>query len=801
MSRPYSLYVHRRPLRPAFIVDRVTADLQILTRIATQCQRHWGGRFNPIILSDGLTISQADWSLLRSIDPDVIKALVPMSAELTQQIEDRLSPFLMESVGNLSDHPLDSVSTDRGLGVPPTTTNLYEIFGGLGHSKDDRMRFVLFAATTTTDPLIDHFVQHNFGMYMNPRAVARALNEEGENVDPYVFELEDRAQLAAHLKQLAGSTKWIYPIQLHTYSTDIREAQHKLHVNFSVVIGDTAEDIALAWNHPVHLPGWQRRQIRNLWLPVALATDPDIVESLQAWLLNMADPWREGGKTVQFLSQSLEPQTLSDIAHSMVGSSLWPITRRLTEPDGIQLEADASHPRIRPELQFLRGLQSTEHFHLLGPDNSEPSSSLGQWMADLFIIMDGSSSLERSNWIRLPPRNRLAQIMFQKPSRIKLSGVASVVMTSDDPELSVRLLSSEEIIRTLITLENSPCFTFDARCELISKPFAEVRRSDKGRYLSGVIDLFGSLDAAYAFLEEHYWRNLFRLMSQKDPKADLALLETIKNKLKKEVRGTMENLADRPASIQRLAQYVLILAREHAPAGSSLSYARLLEHAKLEAAQARGISLDSVTPSDIDREDLRDDIGELLGRNILLAGIQQRCESCGTTNWHHVDDVRQSLECQGCGQRDTLQVDPEWRYRLNSLVQAAVARHGLVPVLLVLGEMSRWSSSFAYDTCLELVSAEGKSIGDLDVVALVQGKLIIGEIKESIDLFKPSDFSKMGDIAKRLKPSRVLFSSMCEQPNSRVQDQIEMLRATLQDQGIEVIWFQLPKSIFRPSEM
>ena len=53
----------------------------------------WGGRYNPIILTDGNTIEDKWWKFLRDVDPDIIKPLVPLSIGLIKKFEKFLSPL------------------------------------------------------------------------------------------------------------------------------------------------------------------------------------------------------------------------------------------------------------------------------------------------------------------------------------------------------------------------------------------------------------------------------------------------------------------------------------------------------------------------------------------------------------------------------------------------------------------------------------------------------------------------------------------------------------------------------------
>ena len=95
-NQPYSIYIDKRPMRIAFLVDSASASLESVDQIIDYNRGLWGGRFNPIILTDGRTIEDKWWKFLRDVDPDVIKSLVSLDSELIERFENFLSPLAIE---------------------------------------------------------------------------------------------------------------------------------------------------------------------------------------------------------------------------------------------------------------------------------------------------------------------------------------------------------------------------------------------------------------------------------------------------------------------------------------------------------------------------------------------------------------------------------------------------------------------------------------------------------------------------------------------------------------------------------
>ena len=83
-------------MRIVFLVNPSQDSIEIIDQIINFNRGLWGGRFNPIILTDGNTIEDNWWKFLRDIDPDVIKSFVPLGTELIKKIEQFLSPLQIE---------------------------------------------------------------------------------------------------------------------------------------------------------------------------------------------------------------------------------------------------------------------------------------------------------------------------------------------------------------------------------------------------------------------------------------------------------------------------------------------------------------------------------------------------------------------------------------------------------------------------------------------------------------------------------------------------------------------------------
>lgn len=97
LTSPYSIYVNKRPLRVAFLVEGKPESMAIIDAVLAYGRERWGGRYSPLVLTDGRTLTDAWWALLEAVDPDVIKSFVTLTDDLIGAIERRVSPYCIAS--------------------------------------------------------------------------------------------------------------------------------------------------------------------------------------------------------------------------------------------------------------------------------------------------------------------------------------------------------------------------------------------------------------------------------------------------------------------------------------------------------------------------------------------------------------------------------------------------------------------------------------------------------------------------------------------------------------------------------
>ena len=109
-------------------------------------------------------------------------------------------------------------------------------------------------------------------------------------------------------------------------------------------------------------------------------------------------------------------------------------------------------------------------------------------------------------------------------------------------------------------------------------------------------------------------------------------------------------------------------------------------------------------------------------------------------------------------------------------------------------------SAFLFAPCLDLFENDDKGpVGDLDIAVILDGQSVIGEVKQSRNLFDEATFAKMEGIARRLLPDILLFASMDREPTVVITTEIARLSEVLRPLSIAVQWYPLHEYKFDAS--
>lgn len=167
----------------------------------------------------------------------------------------------------------------------------------------------------------------------------------------------------------------------------------------------------------------------------------------------------------------------------------------------------------------------------------------------------------------------------------------------------------------------------------------------------------------------------------------------------------------------------------------------------------------------------------LLERRILFRGIPLKCPICQMKHWYELDRISDIWHCDGCQSDRPIPLDldkSQWAYRVNELYahgqdQGATAHLIAMYNLYLLNQLDA-SSALGYYPGICLRGRQGASVPssdiEIDLVAIIDGRLIVAECKESGEMLTEQEVSKMISIANYLRCSRLLFITTTSFPQA-----------------------------------
>jgi hypothetical protein len=794
MLTPYPIYFDKRPVKTAFLISSKMLNKETFSRIFDYNTSLWNGKFNPIIFTDGKTIQDTAWQFLLAYDPDEIKSFLNLSKTLLQRIYQFLSPHRVELL-DINNY----IQNNNCIRIEKPTPELISKLSQ--YDPFDKSVLILFKVSRSVHPALKYFIQFNFGIYEEFK-INQIIRQ---NLKSVVFEINDSKGFNKSLCELSDVYREnIFPIQFCGLPNELEEVTFKQdNNNFSVIVGDSPYDFANYWNRSISIPQWLRTKICHVWLPTEIANDDDIKEGLQLFFHQRNE--RVGNsqsyKSINFLSYSLSEIDLKAIAQKLIAK---PYINKKVSSEKPNLAFPELSQRYFPfqiksnwELYQAYG---TEENVLIDEPKLPEGIKRGKWMLDVYLQYktDRDYFSNTKYWLQLPNRNQLANMLFpQKSARIKKDGVPSVVMVPDSlgsievPGLKIILPSENQIIQSLLTSHEVPRYIDDLRNNIVnSRNEYYTNVSEKGRYLQGIIGLFEDLRSAYSSFQEQYWRKMFNILSHVKPSSDSAKKQVIINKLNKNTDFNNK---------EWLADFIIKLAKEYSKHGREVKYDTFLHEKLLEINESlRDQNKNNKKIKDgikYEKMFLLEDLKRFVDNGIILMGIRPHCPRCGYANWIHINEIEQENECKGCTSKFNIPPEEPWVYRLNSLIQDGINQHGLIPVLLTLGQLRQEARlSFLYSPSLDIFKAykkNGKHLGDIDIVCIKDGKLIIGEIKQSSSLFKTKHFEQALMLSKIIRPSVFIFASLVGGIKPIIEENIKRLTDELKPMGITAQWYKI----------
>jgi len=818
-------YLRPRPIRVAYLVEESEDWQALLDAIFAESFARWGGRFTLIVPCENGEIRAAYLPWLEAYDADIIYSYVDLDDSIIERLHEKFGPaFLKKHVilpgeerildtyrPNLPITPLSALSVtaimtqgDFTSAVHPVS--LVDTHFGTQPSRFLQQNFGCYGQSLRPWPIprgISDYLKPTIfvppDILANPRIMPRAEGNIVGSENELIERIIDRRDVIG-LAQLSAS--FVPRLQLDDmiWSRTV-----------NLVVGETFDDTMIFWN-ALHLtPVWINGGIVTLKVSKDDLADVDRFKAIIKIIKRRIDlPVSGNGSFVQVVVRSA----------SLPEGELEHITQELHAADGFNVythEHIASIDAIVPSATAFKN--ATRHVepgspfrpsdwhevifaenvfrppivlprHLRDAPQFPVSAKQGLWQVDLTIERAVDHSWVRNvqhHW-RLPRRLRMtgaftSGYQFHGRSspfcvpRATADGMLSLACGIDGtlPELTVP--TDETAFRYAI------CADRDWLPFTGSRPprpglAADMRTSDKGRYLTALLNMSGGIHRAKEIFLSRFWKDRFELLGA-TPKATNERISAVTQRLRKRFRGGKIDSDDEWA---RLASLVLAEARAERSPSRYLKFDDL----QLEFDKHRNtfwIEHPTATPreewDESEKRSLEKSVKYLCEREILHQGHEWRCPQCFNNNWVSIYDLKRILDCKVCGKNELAPVAEPWHFRINQFVLEGLREHGLLPAIWCLGRYAEIASeSFFYIEAHELFFAEssvakGKPDAELDLLIVSDGVVRLVEAKAS---GQGIDIAKTAELAKRLRPDVVTLAVMEDDSHTLRQKLAELER-------------------------
>jgi|GEM_PF-5280630 len=796
----YVAHAKSRPLRIAFVVPAVSADPSsdtILDSIVTASQGLWGGRFNPLVVVDGENdLASDEWREIEKADPDRVHAFFPLTEPWVERFDQRLFPWAINDEskrwgrsGRPPDTAWNSFPIDApGVAISPSPNNLQQ-FG------DRKLLALEFGSTCPIE--IRRFFHRNYGTYFQYHdAQGNVRRDTGTEKlllqsNREIFRINDLTSACQALEKFAGSLfppnfsnalAFIAPCEVSSLGLGAPFPQAPYTHTYRVFVGNHPRDFAAYWNEMRIYGCWQQPYRIALWIPQELISSGEFLGALQKLLFEYSGQHSQGSRHVQITSETVLPEDLSRVAEILdAGNSRVPTEILASDERRKQIGEYFDQYDVGNVPRSMVSTSDAFRFRIMGQSEThaipkpEVVSVNGSWAVDLQIDLADSRSTS-SRWWCLPRRSGSygAPSIFKAPARVNRTHQFSVEVERQvgpmsrniRPEIHVHMPSESSVALNLLVGGPRPFNSDDARREQANQRSIVQKwaTSEKGNYLRGLIELFGSFWTAGEFLERRFWREVFLKLAGHEPDKEAKLGQLVADYLVKKLPPTLGvkketvqkqspmigkglinrihnrlNFSDQPLSLYELRQF---LGDSNTEAAAN----------KITEYRSGNTIVDVSTLAPLSDDDLQAGVDRLLALNILRSGAEIRCRNCGIPTWVHVDQLRQRNECAGCGFEHAVASTIEWKFRLNTLAQRCVSQNVLAVLQALVQIADNAYHSFFYVPNVDLVLLGLATPCELDIICVVDGKLVIGEVKDGD--FDESDFERLAQIAELLRPDR-----------------------------------------------
>ena len=815
----------------------------MLDAIFADCFGRWGGRFNLLVPCENGVIRPSYVPWLGLYDPDIIYSYVDLAHPEIALIHEWFYPaFLVRHDFGRRDGrderafrpglpmvPLGALSATIGAAhrdflSPRHPIAIIDIQLGQKPSQFIQENFGYYGESLTPAPMADDMAELvrtvTFAPVADSQRIPRRMSEDFVTRESELLELISKRRDLIGLSQLAA---WQCPrLEFH---------DHRWADSVNLVVGDSFVDRIIFWNARSHLSvGFDsglvtlKTSMEQLADPGFFSTFLDIIRKrirfansgssnthfkLRSATLPQPDLEALGKKFQTEDKQhyySSEPPTTLDTC--VPTSEALKHSRSLVEDFTMFYGQDwheftFSESRFRPPLVYPRHLRDVRPLPLC--------ANRGGWALDLDIerTVDYSRFQNVQHHWRLPFRLRMVDAFLKeyqptgnapicKPRATRgLLGLFGFV-GSELPEITI---PTDETAFRIAICGPRTWWPFDRRSdEQILGAAVDMRPSDKGRYLTALLQRAGGIHQAAEMFLQQFWKEQFDNLGATTSSADNQcerIVRTLQKRLKGGVIGSQQEW-------QRIADVVQSEARQIRFPNRCVRFDQLTEdfesfrNAFWQKNQA-GAPREEWDENE--KRSLSESLQYLCQREILYQGHEWLCPRCYNKNWVSIAALAQSMTCEVCRHTAPAPVNDPWHFKLDAFILEGLREHSMLSYLWCLHRLAgKAQVSFYFLEPYELFYSEEtankrKSDAEIDLLAVGDGIVRLCEIKAAS---RGIDIEKLATVAKRIRPNIATLAVM-EPPSSYLSAKLSELETALGGTGIASELIYLRQQDVEPS--
>lgn len=748
MPEPLKSYVRSLPrhFRFVILVPLTITEMQ-LRYILLANLNIWGGRYNPIIPVKDNKIS-AEWlATIQYYDPDIVFYQRGMDIEIIKSLfsfyprhyqeylDDRRPYFPGVNIHSLLHPEVDGKISKQG--------NLK-----LCHTEEEYK----FGLT------LMGFYQINLGLqdlYQGEDKFLRGFDVTVITKNSATNILETLVTFNPYFKSLL-STQFI--------NTTFLETNHYEELNRTeIIVYDEKEfidDLFYFWNRQRYLkPSKQFQQI--------VITTSELGELLKnknlEWLFFRINNGKSFTLTSRTLSES-ELRVLRDQLRVACPTCAFSYSKIVTFPYEVEQTKFLITDKLRKTTHVLVGKQD----HINIPKlifNSQVNKIDGPYVLDIELERNSDN---QHRFLKFPYHTPLHYLVTTQKARINLNHIISLFIEDSQTEIKINIPNDNEIIRTLF-------YHREIEGKLVKLPCRGMGISNAGQKLSAFLALFDNdWDRVEQFISNHFWLDLFRYNS------------SFKESVIPSGKGAF--------SYQDLKTEVQMLYKKYADNFKK----------EIEATTNESVTIEYINV--LTEKYIKDDfktyvdpsLQYLIEKKGLFIGMKVACSYCGANKFYSLSELSDTIDCKGCYNKIMPGIKSPIYYKLSETIVSNLlsdqtknsktfdGNYVVMRTLNMLKNDHKWChTSFIWSPPLDIdcKTVFGNLYTDLDIIAILEGKLVYGEAKNNGKEFYKKEIDHMIWVGNNLHPDVIVLAYA----SGKLTDQVEKIKAGITNPSCEVI--------------